>query len=80
MPWIDASAVTDIVEEGAKRFDRNGRVAHDEGADMLLKSARETAQIGKRMGVGQPTLHCTGLGDGGIPIWKHDVVTSPNVA
>ena len=28
-----------------------GRLADDAGADMLLKSARETAQIGKRLGV-----------------------------
>lgn len=52
-----------------------GRLADDEGADLLLKSARETAQIGKRLGVDRLNLHGTGLGDGGIPIWKHDVVT-----
>jgi hydroxypyruvate isomerase len=52
-----------------------GRLADDEGADMLLKSARETAQVGKRLGVDRLNLHGTGLGDGGIPIWKHDVVT-----
>ena len=52
-----------------------GRLADEEGADMLLKSARETAQIGKRLGVDRLNLHGTGLGDGGIPIWKHDVVT-----
>jgi hydroxypyruvate isomerase len=52
-----------------------GRLADDEGADMLLKSARETAQVGKRLGVARLNLHGTGLGDGGIPIWKHEVVT-----
>ena len=52
-----------------------GRLADDEGADMLLKSARETAQIGKRLGVDRLNLHGTGLGDGGIPIWQHEVVT-----
>lgn len=52
-----------------------GRLADDEGADMLLKSARETAQIGKRLGVDRLNLHGTGLGDGGIPIWQHDVVS-----
>lgn len=52
-----------------------GRLADDEGADMLLKSAAETAQIGKRLGVDRLNLHGTGLGDGGIPIWKHDVIT-----
>ncbi len=52
-----------------------GRLADDEGADMLLKSARETAQIGKRLGVARLNLHGTGLGDGGIPIVQSEVVT-----
>jgi len=52
-----------------------GRLADDDGAEMLLKSARETAQIGKRLGVKRLNLHGTGLGDGGIPIWQHDIVT-----
>jgi len=54
-----------------------GRLADAEGADLLLKSARETAQVGKRLGVQRLNLHGTGLGEGGIPIWKHDVVTGP---
>ena len=45
-----------------------GRLADDEGADMLLKSARETAQVGKRLGVDRLNLHGTGLGDMGLPI------------
>lgn len=52
-----------------------GRLADDEGADMLLKSARETAEIGKRLGVARLNLHGTGLGEGGIPIAQTDVVT-----
>ena len=52
-----------------------GRLADDEGADMLLKSARETAAVGKRLGVARLNLHGTGLGDGGIPIAQTDVVT-----
>ncbi len=52
-----------------------GRLADDEGADMLLKSARETAQVGKRLGVARLNLHGTGLGDGGIPIAQTQVVT-----
>ncbi|WP_097109043.1 TIM barrel protein [Hoeflea halophila] len=52
-----------------------GRLADDEGAETLLKSARETVQIGKRLGVDRLNLHGTGLGDGGIPIWQHDVTT-----
>jgi hydroxypyruvate isomerase len=52
-----------------------GRLADDEGADMLLASARETAQVGKRLGVARLNLHGTGLGDGGIPIAQTDVVS-----
>jgi hydroxypyruvate isomerase len=54
-----------------------GRLADAEGADMLLKSARETALVGKRLGVDRLNLHGTGLGDGGIPIWQHETVTGP---
>lgn len=53
----------------------HGRLADDEGADALLKSAQETAQVGKRLGVDRLNLHGTGLGEGGVPIVKHDVVT-----
>ena len=52
-----------------------GRLADDEGANLLLKSARETAQVGKRLGVARLNLHGTGLGDGGIPIAQTQVVT-----
>ena len=54
-----------------------GRLADDEGADMLLASMRETVTVGKRLNVDRYNLHGTGLGDGGIPIWQHDVVTGP---
>lgn len=52
-----------------------GRLADDEGADELLRSARETAQIGKRLGVARLNLHGTGLGEGGLPARPCDVVT-----
>lgn len=48
-----------------------GRLTDAEGADMLLASARETARVGKRLGVARLNLHGTGLGDGGIPIPQH---------
>ncbi|TPO09958.1 TIM barrel protein [Mesorhizobium sp. B1-1-5] len=54
-----------------------GRLADDEGADMLLKSASETAKVGKRLGVARLNLHGTGLGEGGIPIVKAEVETGP---
>jgi hydroxypyruvate isomerase len=52
-----------------------GRLADDAGADMLLASAAETLQVGKRLGVQRLNLHGTGLGDGGIPIWQTQVTT-----
>ena len=52
-----------------------GRLADDEGAGTLLKSARETAAVGKRLGVARLNLHGTGLGEGGIPIAQTEVVT-----
>ena len=45
-----------------------GRLTDAEGADMLLASARETVQVGKRLGVQRLNLHGTGLGDMGVPI------------
>lgn len=48
-----------------------GRLTDTDGADALLASARETLQIGKRLGVLRLNLHGTGLGDGGIPIPQH---------
>lgn len=45
-----------------------GRLSDDAGADMLLASARETAVVGKRLGVHRLNLHGTGLGDMGVPI------------
>ena len=52
-----------------------GRLADDEGAEELLRSARQTAKVGKRLGVARLNLHGTGLGDGGIPIVQAEVVT-----
>lgn len=45
-----------------------GRLTDQDGADMLLASARETALVGKRLGVDRLNLHGTGLGDFGLPI------------
>ena len=52
-----------------------GRLADDEGAEELLRSARETAQVGKRLGVARLNLHGTGLGEGGLPVRPSEVVT-----
>ena len=45
-----------------------GRLADAEGAELLLSSARETAQIGKRLGVHRLNLHGTGLDGQGLPV------------
>lgn len=68
--WIDhdlnkleASGATFSIMNGYL----DGRLADDEGADLLLASARETALVGKRLGVARLNLHGTGLGEGGRP-------------
>ena len=45
-----------------------GRLTDADGCEMLLASARETARVGKRLGVHRLNLHGTGLGDLGVPI------------
>ncbi len=52
-----------------------GRLADPEGAADLLASARETAAVGKRLGVQRLNLHGTGLGPGGLPLRPVEVVT-----
>ncbi|MCR6502178.1 TIM barrel protein [Shinella sp. CPCC 101442] len=52
-----------------------GRLTDDEGAAELLRTARETAQIGRRLGVQRLNLHGTGLGEGGLPVQPIEVVT-----
>lgn len=52
-----------------------GRLTDDEGAAELLKTARETAKVGKRLGVARLNLHGTGLGEGGLPVTPVEVVT-----
>lgn len=45
-----------------------GRLGDDDGAARLLETARETALVGKRLGVARLNLHGTGLGANGRPI------------
>lgn len=52
-----------------------GRLTDDAGADELLRSARQTAQVGKRLGVQRLNLHGTGLGEGGLPVQPIEVVS-----
>jgi hydroxypyruvate isomerase len=55
-----------------------GRLTDAEGAAQLLASARETAMVGKRLGVQRLNLHGSGLGDHGLPI-PHQASISPGM-
>lgn len=52
-----------------------GRLTDDAGAAELLATARQTAQVGKRLGVQRLNLHGTGLGERGLPVQPVEVVT-----
>ncbi len=52
-----------------------GRLTDDQGAAELLSTARETARVGKRLGVARLNLHGTGLGEGGLPVTPCETVT-----
>jgi len=68
---LEATGATFTIMNGYLR----GRLTDDEGAAELLKTARETAKIGKRLGVQRLNLHGTGLGEGGLPVTPVQVVT-----
>ncbi|MER8709779.1 TIM barrel protein [Mesorhizobium sp. M1088] len=52
-----------------------GCLTDEEGAAELLETARQAAQVGKRLGVARLNLHGTGLGEGGLPVMPVEVVT-----
>jgi hydroxypyruvate isomerase len=52
-----------------------GRLADNEGAEELLRTATETIEVAHELGVPRLCIHGTGLGEGGIPILQTDVVT-----
>jgi hydroxypyruvate isomerase len=68
---LEATGATFTIMNGYLR----GRLTDDEGADELLRTARETAAVGKRLGVQRLNLHGTGLGEGGLPVQPVEVVT-----
>ncbi len=68
---LEKSGATFSIMNGYLR----GRLTDDEGAAELLRTARETAQIGKRLGVARLNLHGTGLGEGGLPVTPCEVIT-----
>ena len=73
LAMLEKSGATFSIMNGYLR----GRLSDDEGAAELLRTARETAQVGKRLGVARLNLHGTGLGDGGLPVTPCAVVTGP---
>lgn len=68
---LERSGATFSIMNGYLR----GRLTDDDGASELLKTARETAQVGKRLGVARLNLHGTGLGEGGLPVTPCETVT-----
>lgn len=68
---LEATGVTFTIMNGYL----SGRLTDDEGAEELLRTARETAEVGKRLGVQRLNLHGTGLGEGGLPVQPIEVVT-----
>ena len=78
--WPDHDLV--MLEKSGARFSimngyLRGRLTDDEGAAELLRTARETAHVGKRLGVARLNLNGTGLGEGGLPVNPCSVVTGP---
>ncbi|MGX5804653.1 TIM barrel protein [Bradyrhizobium sp. Arg314] len=71
LAMLEKSGATFSIMNGYLR----GRLADDEGAAELLKTAKETAAVGKRLGVARHNLHGTGLGDGGLPVTPCETVT-----
>jgi hydroxypyruvate isomerase len=61
---LEASGATFSIMNGYLE----GRLGDDAGADRLLATARETAEVGKRLGVARLNLHGTGLGSDGRPL------------
>jgi hydroxypyruvate isomerase len=68
---LEKSGATFSIMNGYLR----GRLTDDDGAVELLKTAREAAQVGKRLGVARLNLHGTGLGEGGLPVTPVEVAT-----
>lgn len=68
---LEASGATFTIMNGYLR----GRLTDDDGAAELLRTAKETAAVGKRLGVARLNLHGTGLGEGGLPVSPVHTVT-----
>jgi hydroxypyruvate isomerase len=78
--WNWTSHDLNMLEKSGARFSSmtgyiTGRLADDEGAAELLKTARQSIDVGKRLNVARLNLHGTGLGDRGLPVTPCEVVT-----
>jgi hydroxypyruvate isomerase len=78
--WNWTSHDLDMLEKSGATFSSmtgyiSGRLADDEGATELLKTARQSIDVGKRLNVARLNLHGTGLGDRGLPVKPSEVVT-----
>lgn len=71
LDMLERSGATFSIMNGYLR----GRLSDDEGADELLATARETAAVGKRIGVKRLNLHGTGLNDKGEAVTPAHHVT-----
>ncbi len=52
-----------------------GRLADDEGADELLRTAEQSIPVAKRLGIPRLNLHGTGLDGQGLPVKPSHAVT-----
>ena len=52
-----------------------GRLADDDGAADLMRTALQSIEVGKRLNVARLNLHGTGLGDCGLPVTPCETVT-----
>lgn len=52
-----------------------GRLADAEGAEELLRTARQSIPVAKQLGIPRLNLHGTGLGEGGLPVTPAFFVT-----
>lgn len=52
-----------------------GRLADDDGAADLMRTALQSIEVGKRLNVARLNLHGTGLGDRGLPVTPCETVT-----
>ncbi|SDS80810.1 TIM barrel protein [Actinoplanes derwentensis] len=76
--WTDKDAAV-LAATGARFTSMTGYVTGDlvtkEGADDLLRTAADSIAFAQRIGRPGLNLHGTGLGEGGLPVRPHPVVT-----